>query len=253
MIPVLVDGTEMPSADDLPGDLAKLAHRNAVELRTGASWNADVGRLQDALVRIAEKKAQAAAAAPPRAVPVQRQPQAPVPAPVVPGADADLPVGWRLEAYELPAWGCRVQLAVPSEFSRVKNRRSTWQMGWQDPLGFSKRSPIAVTAFNVSESDVPFETAVSEAVVARRFVEREDLELPAGKAVRVRFAKKRGEPEPTGGGEFTAYILDSYFFPAPAGQSGHLLVRFKVDPPKIHQRAPLFRAIAATIRFSALD
>jgi hypothetical protein len=55
VIPVLVQGAEMPSVDDLPEDLAKLAFRNAVELRD-TSWASDVARLQRALERIAEQK-----------------------------------------------------------------------------------------------------------------------------------------------------------------------------------------------------
>jgi TIR domain len=44
VIPTLVQGAEMPSSDDLPADLHKLADRNAFEIRD-SSWRSDVDRL----------------------------------------------------------------------------------------------------------------------------------------------------------------------------------------------------------------
>jgi TIR domain len=48
VVPVLVRGARMPSADQLPADLRELAYRNAVEL-THARWKSDVRVLIQAL------------------------------------------------------------------------------------------------------------------------------------------------------------------------------------------------------------
>jgi hypothetical protein len=48
VIPVLVEGAEMPSASVLPGALAQLARRNAVEL-TDARWRSETAVLIDAI------------------------------------------------------------------------------------------------------------------------------------------------------------------------------------------------------------
>lgn len=48
VVPVLLRGAKMPRADELPGDLADLAYRNAVEL-THARWKSDVQVLIKAL------------------------------------------------------------------------------------------------------------------------------------------------------------------------------------------------------------
>jgi predicted ATPase len=48
VIPVLVDGAKVPTAGDLPGELAALASRNAIEL-ADARWETDTKRLIDAL------------------------------------------------------------------------------------------------------------------------------------------------------------------------------------------------------------
>ncbi|HEY4901417.1 MAG TPA: TIR domain-containing protein [Terriglobales bacterium] len=48
VIPVLVHGARMPSAEELPNDLKELAYRNGVEL-THARWNSDVQLLFKAL------------------------------------------------------------------------------------------------------------------------------------------------------------------------------------------------------------
>lgn len=44
VVPVLVDGTVMPNAEQLPADIAALAKRNAVEL-SNKRWRYDVGQL----------------------------------------------------------------------------------------------------------------------------------------------------------------------------------------------------------------
>jgi hypothetical protein len=51
VIPVLVQGASMPSADELPDDLAPLARRNAFELHD-ASWRGEVERLITTLDRV---------------------------------------------------------------------------------------------------------------------------------------------------------------------------------------------------------
>jgi hypothetical protein len=48
VIPVLVEGAQMPTGEDLPEDLKPLARRNAIEL-TDKRWDYDVGRLADTL------------------------------------------------------------------------------------------------------------------------------------------------------------------------------------------------------------
>lgn len=48
VIPVLVDGAEMPKADDLPNDLKSLVRRNAVEI-TNRRWDYDANSLLGAL------------------------------------------------------------------------------------------------------------------------------------------------------------------------------------------------------------
>src|SRR5215217_4374613 len=51
VIPVLVQGASMPSADELPNDLAPLTHRNAFELHS-SSWRDDLRRFNSALERV---------------------------------------------------------------------------------------------------------------------------------------------------------------------------------------------------------
>ena len=51
VIPVLVRGAKMPSAEQLPDDLKELAYRNCVEL-THARWRSDVQLLVEALHRL---------------------------------------------------------------------------------------------------------------------------------------------------------------------------------------------------------
>src|SRR5436305_6112440 len=51
VVPVLVEGAEMPAADELPGELKRLIRRQAVELRDNR-WSADVEALIAALEEI---------------------------------------------------------------------------------------------------------------------------------------------------------------------------------------------------------
>ena len=56
VVPVLVQGTEMPSLEELPESLEAFGHRNAVEL-SDARWSYDVGRLIAWLKTAEEEKA----------------------------------------------------------------------------------------------------------------------------------------------------------------------------------------------------
>lgn len=51
VIPVLVEGAQMPASDALPEDLAALARRNAIEL-TDRRWEFDVSQLVDTLRKV---------------------------------------------------------------------------------------------------------------------------------------------------------------------------------------------------------
>jgi TIR domain len=50
VVPVLVEGTQMPTAEQLPADIAELAKRNALEL-SNKRWRYDVGQLCSAAAR----------------------------------------------------------------------------------------------------------------------------------------------------------------------------------------------------------
>src|SRR6185503_14582287 len=63
VIPVLVDGATMPSAQELPADLEPIVWRNAVELRH-ARWDADISVLIAALAKFLPRKS----ASPPAAL-----------------------------------------------------------------------------------------------------------------------------------------------------------------------------------------
>jgi hypothetical protein len=51
VIPVLVQGAEMPTSEDLPENLRPLARRNGIDL-SGAAWRASVERLIKELDRV---------------------------------------------------------------------------------------------------------------------------------------------------------------------------------------------------------
>jgi hypothetical protein len=50
VVPVLVEGAQMPTSQELPDDIRRLARHNAIEL-SDARWHYDVNRLVDAVVR----------------------------------------------------------------------------------------------------------------------------------------------------------------------------------------------------------
>ena len=54
VVPVLVDGAQLPAASDLPEDLQGLLRRNAIELRD-AQWDADMDRLIASLDRVVKR------------------------------------------------------------------------------------------------------------------------------------------------------------------------------------------------------
>jgi hypothetical protein len=56
LIPVLVQDAEMPTEDELPAPLARLAYRNAIEIRD-TSWRSDVERLVRTLEKLEREKA----------------------------------------------------------------------------------------------------------------------------------------------------------------------------------------------------
>jgi len=68
VIPVLVEGAQMPEPDDLPEDLQGLCRRNAIEL-TDKRWNFDVSQLIDGLRKALDIKP-----SPPDPVPGAAQP-----------------------------------------------------------------------------------------------------------------------------------------------------------------------------------
>lgn len=55
VIPVLVNGAEMPDANELPDDLKELSLKHAQEL-TSSRWNYDVGKLTEVLEKLVRKK-----------------------------------------------------------------------------------------------------------------------------------------------------------------------------------------------------
>lgn len=61
VIPVLVEGASMPSPEDLPPDLARLARRNAIEL-SDARWAFDADRLIQTIERVLQEQRPAAPA-----------------------------------------------------------------------------------------------------------------------------------------------------------------------------------------------
>ncbi|MFN0021949.1 MAG: TIR domain-containing protein [Pirellulaceae bacterium] len=80
VIPVCVTHTTMPTDDDLPETLKKLAFRNGLQVRPDPDFNNDISRLITALEKIFKDK-QIAEAKPPTLPPPQRQFHLPEPPP----------------------------------------------------------------------------------------------------------------------------------------------------------------------------
>src|SRR5205823_5816668 len=57
VVPVLVQDVEMPSSEELPDGLRKLARRNALEMSYGR-WSYDLGKLTRALDKVAREVAE---------------------------------------------------------------------------------------------------------------------------------------------------------------------------------------------------
>jgi hypothetical protein len=129
VVPLLVDGAQLPKADALPDDLRPLLVRNAFEL-SADRWQADVERLCELLARqlpapgpvdrlrallrpsAAPAPAAAPAAAPAPAPPRKTTAVAASAAPAVPPADADARHVFISYAFEDEAWAQRVVAAV---------------------------------------------------------------------------------------------------------------------------------------------
>ena len=77
VVPILVEGAEMPPTDALPEELKRLTRRQAVELRD-SRWDADI----EALVAALEREAARTGAALPAPVPPPARSGRPVPPPV---------------------------------------------------------------------------------------------------------------------------------------------------------------------------
>lgn len=77
VVPVLVDGADLPPESDLPEELRPLVRRQALEIED-ARWKSDVARLAESLSRHggAAEPVRAAAAAPAKAAPLIAAPQA---------------------------------------------------------------------------------------------------------------------------------------------------------------------------------
>src|SRR5574343_350174 len=99
VIPVLVEGAEMPAAEALPDDLKPLARRNAFEL-TDKRWEFDVTSLVDALNKALDT------------VP----PPKPPPAPIPPG-----PVQTKSGAWKKWAWGVGGFVILAAIFNAEEN------------------------------------------------------------------------------------------------------------------------------------
>lgn len=79
VVPVLIDGAQLPSESDLPEDLRPLVRRQALAVED-ARWRSDVARLAESLARVGgAATAQRAPAAPQRLVQVESAPAAPAP------------------------------------------------------------------------------------------------------------------------------------------------------------------------------
>jgi hypothetical protein len=81
VIPILVDGARMPTAEELPDSLAGLVRRQALEL-SPARFDFDTGRLLKVLDNaLAEARAAAGEPSPPQAVPAAARPGPAAPRP----------------------------------------------------------------------------------------------------------------------------------------------------------------------------
>ena len=101
VIPVLVEGAQMPSGDDLPDDLKPLARRNAIEL-TDKRWEYDVSQLVETLNKALD--------VPPAPKPPRPDPKPPGPVPPIPPAPPPS-ASWKKWA-----WGVGVTLVFVAAY-----------------------------------------------------------------------------------------------------------------------------------------
>jgi TIR domain len=151
VIPVLVERGVMPAAEDLPPDLAALAHRNAIEL-SDARWESDVGRLVEA---------------------IQRACAAPVDKPVEPTAQrpelqnlqkrrareiashlANAREGFEARDYEAALWSCEKALLLDQQSGEAlelldRIRKATDQ---QKIDGWLKQARVSLTASDLANA-----------------------------------------------------------------------------------------------------
>lgn len=123
VIPVLVEGAEMPGSDVLPDDLKALARRNAIEL-TDKRWEFDVSKLVETLNKALDVRP---APKPPRPDPV---PPAPVPAATG---------GWKKWA-----WGFGVVLVLGAVYNAEEDTNDAVMPVVSAPLQQSATVPQAV-------------------------------------------------------------------------------------------------------------
>jgi len=113
VVPVLVQGAPMPAAQDLPGDLAPLARRNAVEL-ADAGWHADVEGLLDSISELASEHRSGAEASPGTSTGGYRIEQvAGGAAAAEPAARARQPRPTLVRFRQLSSWGSPLRVAAP--------------------------------------------------------------------------------------------------------------------------------------------
>jgi hypothetical protein len=102
VMPILVQGAEMPTAQQLPESLAPFAYRNALQVRPNPDFNNDMGRVARALESYVPDLAVAAAPIPGRGPTVTRGAPLPVtqasPAPEKQTAPPLLPIGATVRA-----------------------------------------------------------------------------------------------------------------------------------------------------------
>lgn len=96
VIPVLVEGAQMPGPDDLPEDLAPLAERNALVM-SDIRWDDDMNHLVEALQRVVRPPGKKRTVVKPRERERERARPAPAPPPPTPPPE---PVGERRAAPE---------------------------------------------------------------------------------------------------------------------------------------------------------
>lgn len=136
VIPVLVEGAGMPTADDLPEGLRALTRRNAMEI-TDQRWEYDVDRLCDCLRAVLGESTISTAVARP-AEPVT-DPSPPAPAPEAPTTAAVLVAGATLAGI------LGALLTTPLSEARGKgdiDGAAPWSVPWLGEVGEIGRAHV---------------------------------------------------------------------------------------------------------------